>query len=94
MNIIVCCKVVRDLDDVPAAEWSRAEDSTFEIDYTRKVWNFFDEAALETALCIKDETEGRGSSCDLTALTVVGSKERIDSFLIDLYAIQYGKIVK
>jgi electron transfer flavoprotein alpha/beta subunit len=94
VNIVVCCKIVRNLDDVSKAEWKDARRSDFRIDHTRKIWNFFDESALETALCIKDAWEGQGGSCDLTAITAVNPDDRIDPFLKDLIAVKFSRAIK
>lgn len=94
MNLLVCFKIVRDLENVIESDWEMAKDGSFEINYTRKIWNCFDEAALQTALCIKNELEKSEESCRLTALTISKEKDSIDTFAESLYALHYSKVVQ
>jgi len=91
MKLLVCFKVVHDLDSVIADDWRRASDTAFDIDYTKKVINCFDESALEIALCMADRLKESNQGCETTALTV--SRESVESFTKNLYAVNFCKVV-
>jgi len=89
MRILVCFKIVRDLDTVLEADWKNVGNGSFEIDYTKKMLNCFDESALETALCVA-ETLGEGAEAH--ALTV--TDQNVEQFLKNLYAIGYTNVTQ
>lgn len=90
MRYLVCFKVVRDLDSVIESDWESAGGDEFEIDYTKKIWNCFDEAALETALQLKDEARRRGQGCEVHAVTI--SELEISDFVNRLFAVGMDSI--
>jgi len=89
LRILVCFKIVHDLESVIPEDWKTAADTSFRVDYTKYIFNCFDEAALETALCIKDELR----DVEITALTV-NAPEAADTFISHLYAVGVDKVVQ
>ena len=79
-RILTCFKITHDLDSVIEEDWNSAADKSFHIDYTKRIISGFDEAALETTLRIKDQSE----DVHTTALTV--NSEPIGDFVKNLYA--------
>lgn len=92
MRILVCFKVVPDLDNVLADEWNACIEGNIDLSYVKKIYNSFDEAALETALRLGEAAREQGQDVDVTALTI--SSESIDSFLKNLYAVKVDKVIK
>ena len=88
MKILVCFKVVRDLEQVIEEDWNVEEGASLSIDYTKKIWNCFDEAALETALRIKDAL---GGECQCSAVTVSDGSMEIGGFVRGLYGVDVYK---
>jgi len=93
MKLIVCFKIVRDLDTAIESDWTTADDLSFDIDYTKKMWNYFDESAIETALCIRDILAESEKDCTLTAITVSPGDFEISAFIKNLYALKYSEVV-
>ena len=87
MKILVCFKIVRELDTVLSADWEKAQDGDFDIGYTKKIINCFDESALETALCISSET-----GIEAYALTI--GEGDIERYLKNLYAVGYSSVTR
>lgn len=88
MNILVCCKVVRDYDQVLREDWDGWGTSGRDVSYARRMVNPFDEAALETALRIRDAVAASGGAASLTAVTVADS----DALLGDLFAVGFDSV--
>ncbi len=89
MNILVCFKVVPDLDMMPADGWR--PDSRLRVDTSpvRRILNVYDESALEMALRLRD---GGGEPIRLTALTI--GDARCDPFLQNLNALRFDRTVR
>lgn len=87
-RILACFKIVRDLESAIEEDWASAVDESFDIDYTRKIISCFDEAALETTLCIADRNEG------IRATAVTIGDEPIGDFIKNLYAIGFDEVVQ
>lgn len=70
MRILVCFKIVDDLEAVMAEDWKHAGTDAPDTGYVRRVLNCFDEAALENALLLKEAYAVLGETAEVTALTV------------------------
>lgn len=70
MNILVCLKIVDDLDGILEEDWKNASISSLNFDYTKKMVDYYDEAALELALRLKDSLRDIGSNCKVDVVTV------------------------
>lgn len=92
MRILVCFKVVPDLDNVLVDEWNACTEGNIDLSYVKKIYNSFDEAALEMALRISEIAKEQGQDAEVTALTI--SSENIDSLLRNLYAVKMHRVVK
>ncbi len=53
MKVLVCCKVVPDLEMLTEEDWI-VRDMDVELRFAKKEWNTFDESALEMALRLRD----------------------------------------
>jgi|GEM_PF-845584 len=92
IKLLVCFKVVRDLDTVIEQDWLNAKDISFDIDYTKRIINCFDESALETALYLADTAKKTNTACiETVALTI--SNDNIADILKNLCAIKYSRVV-
>jgi electron transfer flavoprotein alpha/beta subunit len=87
MNILVCCKIVNDLDQVLPGGWPEGPEEKVDISYTGRIFNYFDESALELALRLKDEHP----AAFLTALTLA---EREESLLKNLLALPFDRVAR
>jgi electron transfer flavoprotein alpha/beta subunit len=92
MELLVCFKIVRDLDSAILSDWENARDISFDIDYTKKIFGCYDESALELALCIADQAKKLKIPCNVTALTI--DDEGLDSFITGLYAVQFSEVIR
>lgn len=88
MRILVCFKIVRDLDNVIDSDWDSERDPSFRIDYTRKILNDADQGVLEAALLISDREPGT----EITAVTVTDDDGA--SFFTGLFAAGIGNVVR
>ena len=87
-KILVVYFVDRELDGIPEADWEAAEDKNFSIDYTRRIWNCFDEGALATALSLKEDSR----EIVLEAVTVSSEESYTEQFAGTLYALGFYRI--
>jgi electron transfer flavoprotein alpha/beta subunit len=92
MKLLVCFKVTRDLDTVIDKDWLEAKDSSFNIDYTKRIINCYDESALETALFLADDAKQMNiAPVETVALTISG--DPIAGILKNLYAVKFDRVV-
>jgi electron transfer flavoprotein alpha/beta subunit len=68
MKIAVCFKAVPDFDQVVDADWEHFNLAAG-LEYVKRVFGCFDEAALETALRLRQAWEAEGEKTECTALT-------------------------
>ncbi|MTI54867.1 MAG: electron transfer flavoprotein subunit beta/FixA family protein [Geosporobacter ferrireducens] len=92
MNIIVCFKVVPDLDMLSYSDW--VVDNHYKIDtsFVKNMINPYDESALELILKFKDLVQNEKIALALTALTIGDS--RSNRVLKNLFALKYDKAVR
>ena len=88
MKICVCFKIVPDLDQVLSADWENVTNG-LDISYVKKIYNCFDEGALEMALSLKDAFGEAAVSC--TAVTV---GEGLATLMKGLYAVGFDRVVR
>ena len=89
MRILVCFKVVDDLDDLLAEDWRQLTPAGPDTGCCKRVLGCFDEAALESALRLRDELADAGGA-ELTALTAdPGYSEHL---LSALPAVGYDRV--
>ena len=90
MKIIVCFKVAQDLESVMKRDWENASLQNFDINYTKKELNCYDEAALEAALRLKDSYDKTGREIIVDAVTV--GNGNYDLFYKNLFAVGVNAI--
>jgi electron transfer flavoprotein beta subunit len=90
-KILVCFKVVHDLDSVLEDDWLNFSQEEWDIDYAKKVLNCFDESALELALYVSDQARDLHREYEVVALTI--SDGGAEQFSNNLYAIGYSEVV-
>lgn len=90
MRILVCFKVTQDLESVMKRDWESAALENFDISYTQKELNCYDEAALESALRIKDRLTAAGEEATVDAVTV--GNGNYDLFYKNMFAVGVGQI--
>lgn len=90
-RILICFKVVHDLDTVMEEDWKRAADGNVDASYTRKQLGCYDEAALEGGLRLADQLRLSGYDVEVTALTV--GQEVHEEILKNLYAVKCNRVV-
>jgi electron transfer flavoprotein beta subunit len=91
MKILVCFKVVPDLDLVPDEDWIADSNLKVDVSFVKSILNCFDESALEMALRLSDYSAGV-NFLNLTALTI--GDRRLDTYLKTLYALRFDKAVR
>ncbi|MCG8552976.1 MAG: electron transfer flavoprotein subunit beta/FixA family protein, partial [Desulfobacterales bacterium] len=92
MNILVCFKVVPDLDMLSDDDWTADSNLRVDVSFVKKILNCFDESALEMTLKLSDYSEGFNVPLNLTALTI-GDK-KLDAYLKTLNALRFDKTVR
>lgn len=88
VKITVCFKIVPDYEEIPVFDWQKGQlpDTV----YCKKMYNCFDEAALEMALQLKDELTASGMDVYVSALTVGTGQAAL---LTGLYAAGFDKVI-
>jgi electron transfer flavoprotein alpha/beta subunit len=61
------------------------------LNYTKKVWGTYDEAALEQGVRLKEKLMAKGKQVTLTAVTVGNCPSR---FFTDLFSVSFDKVVQ
>lgn len=89
MRILVCFKISENLDDVTDKEWNQCLDNEEAPKFLENIIGIYDEAALETALVIKDIVNDK--EVELTALTIGG--ELPDVIARQLFGVGFDKVV-
>lgn len=93
MNILVCFKVVPDLDMLSDNDWTKINQCNIDTSFVRKMINPFDESALELVLKLKDKANKKiDNSLILTALTI--GSHYSERTLKNLYALKYDNAVR
>ena len=90
MDLLVCCKIVPDLDLLSDHDWVIPEHGRIDTAFVRPLINPFDETALELALRLADP--GGELPVRLSALTI-GSR-LADPALKTLLALGFGRVVR
>lgn len=90
-RILICFKVVHDLDTVLEADWKCATDGKVDVSYTRMQLGCYDEAALENGLRLADQLRQLGRETEVTAFTV--GPEASDEIFKNLYAVKCDRVV-
>jgi electron transfer flavoprotein beta subunit len=85
----VCFKVLPDFDQVADAEWKDFSLSS-DMSYVKKIFNYFDESALEIALRLRDSLKEMGQEVECTAMTFGDGLET--SFIRTLFAVGFDHV--
>jgi electron transfer flavoprotein alpha/beta subunit len=89
MDLLVCCKIVPDLDLLSDHDWVIPAHGRIDTAFVRTMINPFDESALELALRLADCA---GPEVRLSALTI-GSRQA-DPVLKTLLALRFDRVVR
>lgn len=89
MRMVVCFKIVADFEDVIPTDWDHME--ALDFSYVKKIYGCYDEAALETALRLKDELVAAGENVRSVAVTVGGGPGVL---FTGLYAAGFDDVVR
>lgn len=92
MNLLVCFKVVPDLEMLLDKDWKADDRQAVDVSFVKSTWNCFDESALEMMLKLSDLSEGFNVLYNLNAFTIGDS--RCDNYLKTLYALGYQKAIR
>lgn len=87
MKILVCFKVVPDLDTMRQEDWT-AEGLSVDVSFLPREWNSFDESALETALRLADAS----GLHQLSAVSIGGSL--LNPFFKTLAALKFDEVFR
>ena len=90
VKILVCFKVTEDYDDVHKEEWNRVIEAPVSTGYLRRSVSCFDEAALESALTLKDAYSEMGIEAEVTAVTAAPGYA--GSILKGLFAVKIDRV--
>jgi electron transfer flavoprotein beta subunit len=88
MKILVCFKVVPDLDLLSGSGWEIDSHFRVETGFVKNILNPYDESALEMALKLADQAAAANQNLDLSALTIGDQRARL--FLKTLQALNYN----
>jgi electron transfer flavoprotein alpha/beta subunit len=89
MEVLVCCKVVPDLDQLSEQDWRVQEGCGVDTSYVRNLVNPYDESALELALRFRDAAAG---PVRVSALSI--GDPAADPFLKTLRALRLDPVVR
>ncbi len=92
MKIAVCFKALADFGRLSETDWKWDQGLCVDTSFVRRMFNGFDESALELALTLSKAGEPGTSPTDLTAITV--DDEKGDLFLKLLTAVGYDHAVR
>jgi len=92
MKITVCFKTLADYGRLSDKDWVWDERHFVDMSFVRRIFNCFDESALEMALKLPGSEETPADRTELTALTVDDSTG--DIFLKHLIAVGYDHAVR
>jgi len=92
MNVLVCFKVVPDLDQLSGSDWVVDGCSRVETRFIKKMINPYDESALELALKLANPAKVSGITTNLSALTIADSGANLT--LKNLRALGYQQAVR
>ena len=91
MRILVCFKVVYDLEYITPQELLSLQNDSLDIAVFKKIIGSYDEAALETALCLAENAREQGETVALHALTVGECEKR---FLENLFPLGFDDVFR
>ena len=92
MKILVCFKIVKDMDYVLDSDWKNYNASDIDLSYVKDIISCFDEGALENSLRFKDSMIASGKECEVTALTI--GDGYFDNFFKNLFALGVKDIIQ
>lgn len=92
MKIAVCFKVVSDYSRLSANDWTWDDGHRVDTRFVRRIFNCFDESALEMALALRETPENAAGTTELAAITV--DDRQGDLFLKHLAAVGYDRVVR
>lgn len=92
MKILVCFKLVPDLDLLSDEDWVADTNLRVDVSFVKSILNCFDESALEMSLKLYDYSKGFNIPLNLTALTIGDRKS--DTYLKTLYALRFDKALR
>jgi len=92
MNVLVCFKILPDLDQLSVSDWLVDGCSRVETRFVKKIINPYDESALELALKLADQARGKALTSNLNALTIADSEANLT--LKSLRALGYQEAVR
>ncbi len=92
MKIAVCFKIIADYDRMSEKDWEWDEHYYVDTSFVRRIFNCFEESALEMALKLSRPLEDLPDTAKLTALTV--DDEQGDLFLKHLISVGYDHAVR
>jgi len=87
MNVLVCCKIVPDLDRLSESDWLVQDHGQVDTGFVRTMVNPYDESALELTLRLADAAPAR-----MTTLTLGGGQA--EPFLKTLRALGFDPTVR
>jgi electron transfer flavoprotein alpha/beta subunit len=92
MNVLVCFKAIPDPDRLSGQDWVNSDGMSVDTGHVKRVFNCFDESALEMALTLCTSVKTADAPAALTALTIDDSGG--DLFLRHLLAAGYDTGVR
>lgn len=92
MNILVCFKIVNDFETVMEKDWENTASDDFDISYTKRIIDCYDEAALECALRIRDAALSGTDPVQITSVTI--GNGAYDIFYRNMFAVGISRIIQ
>ena len=90
MRILVCFKIVYDLEDVTPEELVSLQEGSLDISVFKKIIGSYDEAALETALRLAEDARQHGAEVVLHGLTIGDCEQR---FFGNLFPLGFDDLI-
>lgn len=92
MKVVVCFKTIAEYESIAPQDWVVDDEQQVDTTFARRIFNCYEESALELALRVADETAKNEDSTNLTALTI--DDHRADLFIRQLFAVGYDQGVR
>jgi len=91
MRILVCFKIIYDLEHITPEELLLLQNGTLDLSVFKKIFGSYDEAALETALRLAEDVRQQGQAVTIHGLTVGECENR---FLGNLFPLGFDDLIR
>lgn len=92
MRILVCFTIAPVLEELTPNEWKAVAQNDLDLSFVKRTYGFFDEAALEQGLRLKDSLSRMNQKVILQAITIDAQPN--ENALSSLFAVGYDEVFR